>query len=262
MAEVFQQVVVPDITVPLLGLLGLLLAWQYYHIQVLSGRIYAVDFWDISGIRMLLHVTSQDGAACAFCCEADGTVFLPSAATQKGFSTLRHPCTNPDGCRCLTVGLYAGWPEGNHIVRKLRRQPRKKPMKLSEEELLALFEGPWQRSVSAASDRLTIHMVEAMRRSKADKEEAVVRYRYIIANAKGARDLRLVVSAYLLLSEALVTLSRPQEALDVIDRFEQRFKRNKSVFYFPNDAHRRIMSVRKARLLTENTRRQPSRMAS
>ena len=262
MAAIFNQIILPDITVYLLGILGLLIAWQYYRIQTLSGRIYAVDFWDISGIRMLLHATTQDGEACPTCCAADGMVFLPSAATQKGFSTLAHPCTSSGGCRCLTVGLYAGWPEGNAIVRKLRKQSRKKPIKLNEEELLALFEGPWQRSISAASDRLTIHMLEAMRRSYADMEKAVVRYRYIIEHARGARDLRLVVPAYLHLSEALVTLSRPQEAMEVIYGFEKRFKRKKSVFYFPNEAQRGIMSVGKARLMAQQTMRQPTRIAS
>jgi len=262
MAEIVNQVILPDITVYLLGVLGLLIVWQYYHIQMLSGRIYAVDFWDISGIRMLLHVTTQDGDACRSCCEADGTVFLPSAATKKGFSTLAHPCTSLGGCRCLTVGLYAGWPEGTAIIRKLRKQSRKKPIKLNEEELLALFEGPWQRSISAASDRLTIHMLEAMRRSYADIEEAVVRYRYIIEHARGARDLRLVVPAYLHLSDALATLSRTQEALEVIYGFERRFKRKKLIFYFPNEAQRGIMSVRKARLIAQKTMRQPTRIAS
>lgn len=255
--EIFGGFVVPESTLYLLGVLGLLVIWQYHHIQVLAGRIYAVDFWDVSGIRMFLHATTQDGHACRSCKEANGTVFLPSLATKKNFSTLKHPCSNPSGCRCMIVGLYGGWPEANRIVKTLRKEFRKKPMNLSDKQVINMFEGPWQQSISATSDRLTIHMLEAMHLEGSDIEGALFRYRYVVEQARGARDLNLVVPAYLRLVELLERAKKNQEALEVVSQFEKRFARKKSVFYYPKDAQRDAMSSLKSRLLSR-VHRQPA----
>ena len=64
------SLVIPDIMPYLLGVLGLLLVWQFYKLQVLAGRIQAVDFWDRSGTRMFIHSTVQDEHACGPCQEA------------------------------------------------------------------------------------------------------------------------------------------------------------------------------------------------
>ena len=84
--EILNGIVIPEVVIYLLGVLALLILWQYHHIQTLSGRIYAVDFWDVSGIRMFMHATATDGNACKACREANGRVFLPSLATKKNFS--------------------------------------------------------------------------------------------------------------------------------------------------------------------------------
>lgn len=243
-----HYLVVPEVLYSLLALLGLLLVWQYHEKQVLAGRIYAIDFWDVTGIRMFLHATTWDGRSCPVCRQANGTVFLPSLATKKNFSTLAHPCTNSLGCRCLIVGLYGGWPEAAKLLERLRRQGRKTPLKLTDQELLALFDGPWHQSITSAGDRLTINMLDGMRLERKDPEGSVVRYRYVIDQARGARDIRLVAPAFIRLAEVLERLGRHEEAAEVIDGFEQRFPKKKRAFYFPSDAQRQIMASRKLRL--------------
>lgn len=248
MATATQFLFVPEVTYSILAVLGLLLVWQYHQKQVLAGRIYAIDFWDVSGIRMFLHASVWDERGCEICRRANGTVFLPSLATKKNFSTMPHPCASPNGCRCVIVGLYGGWPEANHILERLRRQSRRKPLKLSQGELLELFDGPWHRSITSAGDRLTINMLEALRLEGKDAEGAAARYRYVIEHAKGARDVRLIAPAFLRLAEVLERMGRHEEAVEAIQKFERRFPKNKQAFYFPSDAQRGSMAVRKFRL--------------
>lgn len=247
--EIMNGIVIPEVVIYLLGVLGLLILWQYHHIQTLSGRIYAVDFWDVSGIRMFIHATAMDGNACKACREANGRVFLPSLATKKSFSTIHGPCTSSEGCRCIIVGMYGGWPEASRLVHHLRKHAKKKPLKLGGKELIDLFEGPWQRGISASTDRLTINMLEALRLEGRDPEGAIVRYRYIIDQASGARDLRLVVPAYLRLSELLERVDRPEEALQTVLAFEKRFSRKRAIFYYPAEVQRETMSIRKTNLV-------------
>jgi hypothetical protein len=254
--QIMEGVFIPQMAIYLMGILGLLILWQYHHIQTLSGRIYAVDFWDVSGIRMFMHATATDGNACKACREANGKVFLPSLATRKDFSTIHGPCTSPEGCRCLIVGMYGGWPEASRLFHYLRRHSKKKPFKLGGKELIELFEGPWQRGISASTDRLTINMIEALRLEGRDAEGAIVRYRYIIDQASGARDLRLVVPAYLRLSEMLERLNRHEEAFEIIQRFEKRFSRKRQIFYYPSELQRETMAIRRSNLVLR-LRKQP-----
>ncbi len=238
---------VPEVTYSLLAVLGLFSLWQYHQNQVLAGRIYALDFWDVAGVRVLLHATTRDSGACPACREAHGTAFLPSLATKKQFSTLRHPCSSSRGCRCLVVGLHGGWSAANRLVETLRRHSRNKPIKLKGDEVLELFEGPWRGSHTDTTDQITIQMVQALHLEGTDPRAAVSHYRSVVDQARGARDLRLVVPAYLRLVELLERVGRAQEALQVIEQFEKRFAWKRAVFYYPNDAQRQAMSVRKSR---------------
>jgi hypothetical protein len=54
----------PDVTVYLMAILGLLAVWQYYQMQIMAGRILAVDIFDRSGIRMYVYVTPHDDHIC------------------------------------------------------------------------------------------------------------------------------------------------------------------------------------------------------
>jgi hypothetical protein len=252
--ELFDRIIIPDVTIYLVGILALLALWQYHQNQVLAGRIYAVDFWDVSGIRMFMHVATMDNRACPSCREAHGTVFLPSLATKRNFSTLQRACSSSRGCRCMIVGLYGGWPEASELVQHLRKSSRKKPMRLGYKDVQKVFEGPWQRSVSGAGDRLTIHMVEALQLEGSDHEAAIVRYRYVVEQAKGARDLYLLVPAYLRLVDLLERIGRLEEALEVIEHFEHRFAKRKAIFYYPNETQRGAMSIMKSRMVAEKVR--------
>ena len=51
---------IPDMTLYLVAVLALLVIWQYYQMQIMAGRILAVDIFDRSGIRMYFFVTAED----------------------------------------------------------------------------------------------------------------------------------------------------------------------------------------------------------
>lgn len=246
---ILERITIPEVTLPLVGIFGLLVIWQYHQNLVLAGRIHAIDFWDVSGIRLLLHMTLRDGSACPSCQAADGTVFLPSLATKKNFSCLHGPCSNPGGCRCVTIGLYGGWSEANHLVEKLRAQSRNSLMKLEREQFLQLFDEPWNRSGdSTAADYLATRMLEAVHLEVQDLEKAIFGYRWVVDLAVSARDLHMLVPAYLRLSELLERVGRYKEAFEIIERFENRFFWKKSRAYYPSDAQRDLMAASKARL--------------
>ncbi len=135
-----NYLVIPEVTLPSISILGLLLIWQYYRNQILVGRIYAVDFWELSGVRMFMVAASWDGQACPSCQEAHGTVFLPSLVTKKNVTLLPHLCSNLMGCRCLVVGLYGGWPEADRLVLRLREHGKNKSLKLTEREFEELLD--------------------------------------------------------------------------------------------------------------------------
>ncbi|NJN36870.1 MAG: hypothetical protein HC794_07205 [Nitrospiraceae bacterium] len=75
----------PDVTIYLVGILGLLVVWQYYQMQIMAGRILAVDIFDRSGIRMYLYVTPDDDHICEVCAASNGRVYVPSQVAKKIF---------------------------------------------------------------------------------------------------------------------------------------------------------------------------------
>jgi xanthosine utilization system XapX-like protein len=62
----------PDVTVYLVAILGLLVVWQYYQMQIMAGRILAVDIFDRSSIRMYVYVIPDDDHICEVCSAAHG----------------------------------------------------------------------------------------------------------------------------------------------------------------------------------------------
>lgn len=243
------ELVIPDFTPYLLGILGLLLVWQFYKLQVLAGRIQAVDFWDRSGTRMFFHSTVQDEHACAACQDANGQIFLPSLATKKNFTTLREPCANASGCRCLVIGIYGAWREAQRLVDYLRKRSKQAPLKLTDKVIQELLAGDWEKTISSGADRIAIHMLEAMRMEGSDPEAALFRYKFVISQASSARDLYLVVPAYLRQVELLGKLKRKEEALEVIEGFEKRYEGKKPIPPFPTEAQRGTISLHKSRLV-------------
>ncbi len=95
-----------------------------------------------------------------------------------------------------------------------------------------------------------MEMLKALYCESSDPEEAIVHCRRVVSWAKGARDLRLVVPAFLHLAELLERVGRHEEGLAVVDRFELRFPAKRSAFYYPSQAQRQAMSSRKVRYLS------------
>jgi len=255
-----DAIIIPDVLPYLVALLALLLVWQFHQVQVMKGRIQAVDFWDRVGVRMYVHINPDDKETCSVCRDAIGRVFRPSVVAKKDFSPLHGFCTNPTGCRCLLVGMYGAWPEARQLVERLRVESKKRTIQLSEKELAELLNGSWERSVSATTDRISIHMLEASRAETSDPETAIIRYRFVIDQAKEARDLPFVVPSYFRLVDVLAQVGGPDDALEVIDRFEQRYESKKPIPYFPTETQRGLMSLKKSRLsrfMTRSSRRQP-----
>ena len=85
--------VFPDITICLIGILGLLVVWQYYKMQIMAGRILAVDIFDRSGIRMYLYATPDDSQVCDTCAQANGRVYLSSKVARKKKKDTQEPTT-------------------------------------------------------------------------------------------------------------------------------------------------------------------------
>jgi len=243
-----SSVVIPELLPYLLGILALLVVWQYHQMQVMKGQILAIDVFDRSGIRMYLHVVPNDKNTCEVCAEANGRVFLPSEVTKIHFTPLGGQCTNPAKCVGLLVGIYGAWPEARHLLERLRTSKKKATVQLSAPELEALIRGPWERSISAATDRISVHMLEAIYYEETSPETSITNYRYLIDQAREVRHLPLIVPSYFRLTELLARQGRSQEAIDVIEQFESRYKAKKVGPHAPTETQRGLMSLRKSRL--------------
>jgi hypothetical protein len=201
----------------LLAVLGLLFIWLFYQLQVRAGRIRKKDLWDRSGIRLFLRVTPNDGKACLACLEASAKVFLPGVVASKKFTPQAQPCANPDGCRCVMVGLYGGWPEAEHGLKETRKHGGM--LRLSPDEMDKLVVGAQDARSGASADRFSIRMLQAMRDEEGNPEAALCSYRYIVDRANEDRDLPFIAPAYSRISDLLVRLGRKEEAIVEIDRF-------------------------------------------
>lgn len=239
----------PDITIYLVAILGLLVVWQFYQMQIMAGRILAIDIFDRSGIRMYIYVVPEDDDVCEVCSAAHGRVFLPSYIVKKGFSPLPETCRRPIPCLGALVGLYGAWLEARSVVHRLRANAKKGWIQLSAEELRALVNGQWETSISAETDRVVVRMLEAVCYENINQAVSVSGYRCVIDEAKEIRHLLLLVPAYLRLTRLLARSGDGDGALAVIERFEARFPATKRGIHFPTKEQRNVMKTRKALLL-------------
>jgi hypothetical protein len=246
---VFQQFILPEVTMYLVAILALLLLWQHYQMQIMAGRILAVDIFNGSTTRMYLYATPAAEELCEVCAQAHGRVFSPSQVAKKGFSPLPGRCKRSNPCPGALVGLYGGWLEARGILGRLRANLKKGRIQLSSDEVRAVMNGQWERSISAETDRLSVHMIEALTYEKINPSIAIVGYRYVIDQAKEVRQLMFLVVAYLRLVELLCQSGQHEKALEVMDRFDTRFPRTKCGPHFPTDRQREVMTTRKAHLL-------------
>lgn len=236
---------IPDFLPYVLAILALLLLWEMHDIQVRAGRIKAVDFWDRSGIRLFIHATPTDINACPGCRETNGLVFLPSFVAKEKITAAVDACTNPSGCRCTLVGLYGGWPEAAAVLDRLKDMGGS--LRLTEEELDALFKGRWQRAPGASADRVSVRLLQALRDEDRDPEASIFGYRFVIDHAQGERDLSFLVPSYFRLTDLLERLGRQEDALPIVERFLKRY--DKTSPCAASDAELSMMSARRIRLI-------------
>ena len=253
---IISDVVVPDVLPYLFALLALLMIWQYHQIQVMKGRILAIDVFDRTGIRFYLHLVANDKQTCEGCRASTGRVFLPSEVVKKNFDPLERPCVGSPQCTTVLVGLYGAWPEARHVLEQLSVSRKKSSVRLCDQDLVALFRGPWERCISAATDRISVHMIEAFYNEQGNPDTSITNYRYIIDQAKEVRHLAYVVPSYLRLTELLSREGKSQDAIQLIDQFEARFKGKRPAPHHPTETHIGTMSIKKSRL--KNSLRQVS----
>jgi hypothetical protein len=254
--ETGSSIVLPDFLPYLLAIFGLLVLWQYYQIQTMKGRILAIDIFDRSGIRMYLYAVADDRQACEVCHSAHGTVYPPSEVMKSQFSPIKGACKTPARCIGFLVGLYGAWPEANRIVEQLQLSRKREPIQLSQSELEEMVLGPWERSISANTDRLGIYVLEAVLGDCSNPNIAMDKYRHTLEHAKEIRHMPLIVPTYFRLVELLTTQERTIEALQLIEQFEKRYKGGKSAPYAPTEKQLALMKIKKS--FVKNTARTPA----
>jgi hypothetical protein len=246
--ETTSSVVLPDFLPYLLGIFGLLVLWQYYQIQTMKGRILAIDIFDRSGIRMYLYAVADDRQACEVCRSAHATVFPPSEVMKRQFSPIKGACKTPARCIGFLVGLYGAWPEAERIVTRLQSSRKREPIQLSQDELGELVLGPWERSISANTDRLGIYVLEALLGDCSNPTIAMDKYLYTLEHAKEVRHMPLLVPTYLRLVDLLIGQERTMEALQLIEQFEKRYRDRTPRPYAPTEKQISFLRNKKSHL--------------
>lgn len=246
--ETTTSIVLPDFLPYLLAIFGLLVLWQYYQLRVMKGRILAIDIFDRSDIRMYVYAVADDLQACEVCRSAHGTVFPPSEVMKSQFSPIKGTCKSPGRCIGFLVGLYGAWPEANRIVERLQLSRKREPIQLDQDELREMVLGPWERSISANTDRFGINMLEAVLGDCANPNPAMDKYRHTLEYAKEVRHMPLIVPAYFRLLELLTMEGHTAEALQLIEQFEKRYKGKKSGPYAPTEKQLSLMKIKKSHL--------------
>ena len=239
----------PDLLWALIAILVLLVIWQYYKMQIMAGRILAVDIFDRSGIRMYVYATANDGKTCPTCSAINGRVYLPSLVAKRGFSPLETACRKPTPCVGALLGLYGGWPEARHALELLRQDQKQGWVALSQPEFRGLLDGAWERSISAETDRLSMYMLTALTDENQKPELAIGHYGYIIEHGKEVRHHTLLVPAYLQVTQLLVNAKRWGDALKMIEHFETRYPQTDSGPHFPSAQQRGEMKRLKTHIL-------------
>ena len=102
------------------------------------------------------------------------------------------------------IGLYGGWLEARQLVTRLQQASKKNPVRLTSAEVLALAKGAWSKSVSADTDRISMHLLEGWCFGQTEPAVAIEVLRYVIDRAKEERHLPYVVPAFLRLMDLLL----------------------------------------------------------
>ena len=235
-------------TIYLAAILGLLGLWLFHQMQVRAGRIQAVDLFDRSLVRMYVYMVPDDSPICEVCAKAHGRMFSSSWTHRKGFSPLEGKCRGTVPCPGFLIGLYGGWLEARDIVAQLQQRSKKAALQLSHDELCKLVKGQWKRSVSADTDRVNVHLLEALCFEKSDRDTAIVGYRFVVDHAKEERHLPFIVPAYLRWIATLLRKGCDEEASRAIEQFDHRFPASQHDAFAPSASQRRVLEEQKCLL--------------
>ena len=241
------RIQLPEIFPYLLAILALTLIWKFHDSQVKTGRIQARAIWERSGVRFFLRITPNDALACTACRETTSMVFSPAVVASQKFSPQEKPCINLDGCRCLMVGLYGGWPEAKRVLKQLKLHIGS--VRLADTEVKSLIENSTQTRVGVLADRISLRLVHAMWAEGNDRPTAIEHYRYIVDHAKEERDRHFVVPSFLRLSELLARTGQPDEALTVVERCLQEYGGKKRDPDALTETQRAMLEKRRAALM-------------
>ena len=242
-----------EVTMYALAIAALLGLWLFHQAQVRAGRILAVDLFDRSLIRMYVYAAPQGVVLCPVCSQAQGRVFLSTKADKKSFSPTDCPCEAEGRCQGRLIGLYGAWLEAREVVTRLQRASKKAVIRLSPEELRAVVTREWEKSVSANTDRINVHMLEGLCLETADGDRAVAGYRHVIERAADPRHLCFVVPAYLRLVDLLARTGCEEEASKAIEQFERRFPAHLQDAHAPSVFQRKILDEEKSLLWTRRS---------
>jgi hypothetical protein len=108
--------------------------------------------------------------------------------------------------------------------------------------------GPWERSISANTDRFGIYVLEAVLGDCTNPSPAMEKYRDTLEYAKEVRHMPLIVPAYFRLVELLTRQGQTAEALHFIEQFEKRYKGKTSGPYAPTAKELGLMTLKKSHL--------------
>jgi hypothetical protein len=108
--------------------------------------------------------------------------------------------------------------------------------------------GPWEQSISANTDQISIYVLEAVLGDCVNPNPAMDKYRHTLENAKEVRHMPLIVPAYFRLVELLTAQGRTAEALHFIEQFEKRYKGGKSEPHAATEKQLGLMKMKKSHL--------------
>jgi hypothetical protein len=99
---------------------------------------------------------------------------------KSQFSPVKGTGKSPDRCLGFLVGMYGAWPEANRIVERLQLSRKREPIQSDQDELREMGLGPWERSISANTDRFGINILEAVLGDCANPNPAMDNYRHTL----------------------------------------------------------------------------------
>src|SRR5712692_4306198 len=133
----------PEEIPSLMAILGALLCWKLYALEVQLGRIHPKDV--IHGLTthfqrpsatpwLFIYLSNNDSQSCVRCTKNHLHVFLGSNLMEAAGQI---HCVNSLGCRCIVIPIIGQWPAAERLRAQLSSQHG--PCQLSEQDLHSLI---------------------------------------------------------------------------------------------------------------------------